>query len=89
MYSVRGKFSNGHTFRLSPVTAEDAKGALQYVLNLDAVKTYSSPVEMVTVKKLTGRSSVRISDEPAKPRERKDGKKPATPAAKTSTPSRR
>lgn len=70
MYSVRGRFQNGHTFSISPAPGTDAKEALGFVLNSDEIKNYGSPVTMVTVRALSSKKRIRISETPAKPRER-------------------
>jgi hypothetical protein len=70
MYSVRGKFANGHTFSISPAPGNTARDALAFVMDSDEIKAYGSPVVMVTVKALAGKKKIRISDEPAKPRDR-------------------
>ena len=89
MFSVRGKFANGHTFSISPAPGNDAKDALSYVLNSDEIKSYGSPVTMVTVKTLSSKKRIRISDEPAKPRERSNSGKPAAAQQQAAAPRKR
>lgn len=91
MFSVRGKFKDGYTFGLTPVTANDAKAALAYVMDLDEIKSSEhGDVIAVFVKKLESRKKIRISDKPAAARK---GPKPAAPAAPaapaTPTPAKR
>ena len=81
MYSVRGRFKDNFTFNLSPVTANDAKAALAYVMDLDEVKASEhGEVTFVLVKRLEGRRKVRISDKPAAARVKKAKATPAAPA---------
>lgn len=82
MYSVRGRFQNGHTFSISPAPGADAKEALGFVLNSDEIKNFGSPITMVTVKTLSSKKRIRISDAPSKPRDRGNGGKSAAPAAR-------
>lgn len=89
MFRVSGKFVNGHTFSISPAPGNDAKEALGYVLGSDEIKNYNSPVAQVTVKQLVGKKKIRISEEPAKPRERKDDKKPVAAASGNSQQARK
>lgn len=83
LYAVRGKFATGHTFVQNPVEGSDAREAIGTVLDSEDVKGFGQPVAQISAFKLTGKKKVKISTEPAKPREKKATA--AAPTAPTST----
>ena len=93
LYRISGKFANGHTFSTT-VDGETPKDALMTFQGFDDVKNYGHPVTQVSVVQQQGKSRIRISETPAKPR--KPREKKAAPVAsaasgnvKPAAPSRR
>lgn len=83
LFRVSGKFANGHTFSVNPVDGEDARAALETVLESDDVQRFGSPVASVTVKALSGgKRKIRISDKPAAERKSKPKVAPTREEAK-------
>ena len=90
LYRVSGKFADGHTFS-AQVDGDGPHDALNTFANFDDVKQYGKAISQVSVIRMEGKSRVRISDEPAKPRAPRKPSKPATTATPTkqATPQRR
>lgn len=81
LYRISGKFADNHTFSTT-VDGEDAGQALASFQAFDDVKNYKGgAVTQVNVVQQVGKSRIRISDEPAKPRKPREKKvKPAASA---------
>lgn len=77
LYAIRGKFADGHTFS-AQVDADSPAQAMTNFSGFEQVTGRGSPVVQISAQRKDGKTLVRISKEPAKPRAKGAGRKPAT-----------